>query len=188
MGRQVTFFSLHFSHLSSPDECPFNCEYHGPPCCPFLGQPTCLPPCNTLVPCHRTPCPDECKDDCFYPNADRCCPKQGQPVCRSELKDGGSSKFMKRSAPGGSTSPDPSTQAKNNSREICVDMIVPWYTLPNSKRDTDPLTHSFSIVRLNVRTTVNIPPMSLARTHTSQSAVRPPMRTKSLTLFRQSPR
>lgn len=65
----------------SPDDCPFNCRYNGPPCCPFLGQPVCEPICQTFVACKVTPCPDECPGDCRYPNADYCCPKSGEAVC-----------------------------------------------------------------------------------------------------------
>ncbi|KAI8141386.1 hypothetical protein BJV82DRAFT_618992 [Fennellomyces sp. T-0311] len=67
--------------LPCPEECPYSCQYTGPSCCPFIGQPECHT-CETLVPCHETPCPDDCPDDCFYPDADHCCPKSGQPVCR----------------------------------------------------------------------------------------------------------
>ncbi|KAI7885596.1 hypothetical protein K492DRAFT_102034, partial [Lichtheimia hyalospora FSU 10163] len=63
----------------SPEECPYSCRYTGPACCPFLGEPICQAPC--LVPCKETPCPESCPDNCFYPNADICCPKSGQPVC-----------------------------------------------------------------------------------------------------------
>ncbi|KAI9248533.1 hypothetical protein BDA99DRAFT_416155, partial [Phascolomyces articulosus] len=65
----------------SSEECPFSCEYSGPRCCPFIGQPQCRV-CQTLVPCHETPCPSECPDSCFYPDADFCCPKSGTPICK----------------------------------------------------------------------------------------------------------
>ncbi|KAI9495169.1 hypothetical protein BDB00DRAFT_760499, partial [Zychaea mexicana] len=72
---------LHIIFLSS-EECPYSCEYTGPKCCPFIGQPECYT-CETFVPCHETPCPDECPDNCFYPDADWCCPKSGEPICKS---------------------------------------------------------------------------------------------------------
>ncbi|KAI8343334.1 hypothetical protein BC941DRAFT_331901, partial [Chlamydoabsidia padenii] len=68
---------------NSPEKCPTSCEYHGPACCPFLGEPTCPITCNTLLPCDVTPCPDECQDECFYPNTTPCCPRSGKSVCRS---------------------------------------------------------------------------------------------------------
>ncbi|KAI8983552.1 hypothetical protein BDB01DRAFT_702899, partial [Pilobolus umbonatus] len=67
----------------SPDECPFSCTYGGPSCCPLLGTPVCKPPCNTFAPCAVTPCPKNCKGDCFYPDADYCCPLSGKAVCRN---------------------------------------------------------------------------------------------------------
>ncbi|ORX60304.1 hypothetical protein DM01DRAFT_240955, partial [Hesseltinella vesiculosa] len=69
----------------SPDECPYSCRYSGPPCCPFLGEPTCENLCPEdfdTSKCHVTPCPDNCADDCFYPNADPCCPYSGSPICQ----------------------------------------------------------------------------------------------------------
>ncbi|KAL9541629.1 hypothetical protein MBANPS3_009008 [Mucor bainieri] len=73
--------------LPCPKECPFSCRYNGPPCCPFLGQPECEPPCQTFAPCKVTPCPDDCPDDCQYPDADYCCPQSGTPVCNSNAFD-----------------------------------------------------------------------------------------------------
>ncbi|KAI8070712.1 hypothetical protein BC940DRAFT_226005, partial [Gongronella butleri] len=69
---------------SSPDACPHSCKYHGPPCCPFLGVPTCEDDCPAgfdRANCPVTPCPEACAEDCFYPNADPCCPYAGEPVC-----------------------------------------------------------------------------------------------------------
>ncbi|CAO3595328.1 unnamed protein product [Absidia cylindrospora] len=160
------FPSLLFS-IDSPDDCPFSCEYHGPPCCPFIGQPTCLPPCETFVPCEVTPCPDDCPNDCFYPNADYCCPHSGQPICRSQLDVGSSqqNKYVKRgeilpsdSMPDETNDishdsnspalPDSALDPINDNRNspICIDMIVPCP--PECPNDCEypagvpcPLTH-----------------------------------------------
>lgn len=80
-SKEFRWGRAHTGANCSPKECPFSCRYTGPPCCPFLGAPICEP-CETFAPCQETPCPKECPDSCFYPDADRCCPKSGQPVCR----------------------------------------------------------------------------------------------------------
>jgi hypothetical protein len=38
----------------------------------------------TFAPCKVTKCPEECPDDCFYPNASTCCPKSGQAICKNK--------------------------------------------------------------------------------------------------------
>lgn len=78
-------FNICLLFLLSPEECPFSCEYNGPPCCPFNGVPKCAPRCQTFVPCAVTPCPEECPDNCFYPDAGSCCPLSGAAVCRSDI-------------------------------------------------------------------------------------------------------
>ncbi|KAI9343362.1 hypothetical protein BD770DRAFT_430866 [Pilaira anomala] len=67
--------------LPCPEECPDFCNYSGPSCCPFEGEPVCEPVCQTLLPCEVTPCPADCPGDCYYPNAPLCCPRSGQAVC-----------------------------------------------------------------------------------------------------------
>ncbi|KAI9343364.1 hypothetical protein BD770DRAFT_329497, partial [Pilaira anomala] len=73
---------MKFNLLFSPEECPDFCNYSGPPCCPFNGEPVCEPVCQTFVPCEVTPCPADCPGNCYYPNAPLCCPKSGEAVCR----------------------------------------------------------------------------------------------------------
>ncbi|KAI8356682.1 hypothetical protein BD560DRAFT_319045, partial [Blakeslea trispora] len=66
---------------SSDESCPFSCQYNGPSCCPFSGEPICAPKCNTFARCAQTPCPAECPNDCHYPEADFCCPLSGPARC-----------------------------------------------------------------------------------------------------------
>ncbi|KAI8877614.1 hypothetical protein K501DRAFT_260099 [Backusella circina FSU 941] len=65
-----------------PRECPFDCQYSSTSCCAFASKPTCKPACLNIQACVVTPCPSECVNRCYYPNADYCCPKSGQPVCK----------------------------------------------------------------------------------------------------------
>ncbi|KAI7854303.1 hypothetical protein BDC45DRAFT_569408 [Circinella umbellata] len=68
--------------FSCSEECSFSCEYTGPKCCPFIGKPDCYV-CDTFAPCQETSCPKDCPNDCFYPDADWCCPKSGTPICKN---------------------------------------------------------------------------------------------------------
>ncbi|KAI7861224.1 hypothetical protein BDF14DRAFT_1739498, partial [Spinellus fusiger] len=74
---------LTYGHYTSPKECPFSCRYNGPECCPFHGKPVCEAPCPSSLNCKVTECPSECPDNCIHPNADHCCPKSGQSVCKA---------------------------------------------------------------------------------------------------------
>lgn len=44
----------------------------------------CEPVCETFAPCQVTECPEDCPDDCFYPDADFCCPYAGKAVCNKD--------------------------------------------------------------------------------------------------------
>ncbi|KAI8887898.1 hypothetical protein K501DRAFT_241677 [Backusella circina FSU 941] len=70
------------SHGDCPMHCRIFCDFSEDTCCPFDKEPVCAPVCNTFAPCKVTACPKECPNDCFYPDANYCCPKSGKTVCR----------------------------------------------------------------------------------------------------------